>query len=96
VKSQAGSHPEEFSLHQNYPNPFNPSTTIRYGLPRASQVTLTVYNALGQQVARLVNEQQPAGYHDAVFNANELASGVYFYKLQAGDFVQTKKLLLLK
>jgi hypothetical protein len=96
VNEPSGGLPAMFSLHQNYPNPFNPSTTLRYALPQTAFVTLTVYNTLGQQVAQLVNEQQQAGYHDAVFNANELASGVYFYKLQAGDFVQTKKLLLLK
>ncbi|MEK9135940.1 MAG: T9SS type A sorting domain-containing protein [Bacteroidota bacterium] len=88
--------PTEFSLSQNYPNPFNPSTTIRYGLPRTSFVTLTVYNALGQQVAQLVNEQQQTGYHDVVFRGDHLASGVYFYRLQADDFVASKKLLFLK
>jgi hypothetical protein len=81
---------------QNYPNPFNPSTTIRYDLPHNSFVNLTVYNKLGQQVTKLVNEQQPAGYHDVVFRGDGLASGVYFYRIQAGDFVASKKLLLLK
>jgi hypothetical protein len=88
--------PTQTQLLQNYPNPFNPWTTIRYALPQASFVTLTVYNALGQQVAQLVNEQQQGGYHDAVFRGDGLASGVYFYRMQAGNFVQTKKLLLLK
>jgi hypothetical protein len=85
-----------YSLSQNYPNPFNPTTTIRYGLPHNSFVTLTVYNTLGQQVAQLVNEQQQAGYHDAMFRGDGLASGVYFYRIQAGDFVAGRKLLLLK
>ena len=88
--------PTEFVLEQNYPNPFNPSTTIRYALPHASFVTLTVYNTLGQQVAQLVNEQQQAGYHDVVFRGDGLASGVYFYRLQASSFVDVKKLLILK
>jgi photosystem II stability/assembly factor-like uncharacterized protein len=87
---------KDFQLSQNYPNPFNPSTNIRYGLPYTSFVTLTVYNTLGQQVARLVDEQQQAGYHDVVFRGDGLASGVYFYRIQAGDFVASKKLLLLK
>lgn len=88
--------PERTIIEQNYPNPWNPSTTIRYGLPHVSFVTLTVYNTLGQQVAQLVNEQQPAGYRDVVFHGDGLASGVYFCRLQAGDFVASKKLLLLK
>ncbi len=88
--------PTHFSLSKNYPNPFNPSTSIRYGLPLASFVTLTVYNTLGQEVTQLVNGEQQAGYHDVVFRGDGLASGVYFYRLQAGDFVASKKLLLLK
>lgn len=88
--------PKTFELSQNYPNPFNPSTTLRYGLPHASFVTLTVYNTLGQQVAQLVNEQQQAGYHEVVFRGDGLASGVYFYRLDAGSFTSVKKLLLLK
>jgi photosystem II stability/assembly factor-like uncharacterized protein len=88
--------PNSPELEQNYPNPFNPSTTIRYGLPHSSHVTLTVYNTLGQQVAQLVNEQQQAGFHDAVFLGDGLASGVYFYRLQAGDYTSTRKLLLLR
>jgi hypothetical protein len=88
--------PKEFSLSQNYPNPFNPVTLIRYGLPLRTDVTLTVYNTLGQQVTNLVNETQEAGYHEAKFTGNNLASGVYFYRLQAGDFVQTRKFLLVR
>ena len=88
--------PQSVSLHQNYPNPFNPSTTIRYGLPSRSHVVLTVYNTLGQQVATLVQGEQEAGFHEAVFDASGLASGVYLYRLQAGDFLQTKRLLLLR
>ena len=88
--------PSVFSLSQNFPNPFNPSSNIRYGLPLTSFVTLTVYNTLGQQVAQLVNEQQQAGYHEVVFRGDGLASGVYFYRLDAGSFTSVKKLLLLK
>jgi hypothetical protein len=88
--------PRGFDLSQNYPNPFNPSTTIRYGLRSRSHVTLTVYNALGQQVATLVQGEQEAGFHEVVFDASGLASGVYLYRLQAGDFVQTRGLLLQK
>ena len=85
-----------YALHQNYPNPFNPSTTIRYGLPSRSHVVLTVFNTLGQQVAMLVEGEQEAGYHEVKFEAGGLASGVYFSRLQAGDFLQTRKLLLTK
>ncbi len=88
--------PEEFVLIQNYPNPFNPSTTIRYGLPAKARVVLFVYNTLGQIVSRLVDEEQEAAYHEVQFDATGLSSGVYFYKLRAGDFVATKRFLLLK
>jgi photosystem II stability/assembly factor-like uncharacterized protein len=88
--------PDNFSLSQNYPNPFNPITTIRYALPHTSFVTLSVFNLLGQRVSQLVNEQQQAGYHDVVFRGDELAIGVYFYRIQVGNFVASKKLLLLK
>lgn len=88
--------PAGFTLSQNYPNPFNPTTTIRYALPHRSHVLLTVYNTLGQQVATLVNGDVDAGYHSVQFNANNLASGVYFYRLQAGSFVETRHLLLLR
>ncbi len=87
--------PLVYSLSQNYPNPFNPSTTIRYGLPHKSAVQLTVFNTLGQEVARLVNGEMQAGNHEARFVASGLSSGVYFYRLRAGDFVETKKLLLV-
>jgi hypothetical protein len=88
--------PQTFTLEQNYPNPFNPTTTIRYGLPNRSHVTLTVFNTLGQQVSLLRNAEQEAGYHDVELDGTNLASGLYFYKIQAGDFVATKRLLLLR
>jgi hypothetical protein len=88
--------PAAYEVMQNYPNPFNPSTRIRYGLPQKSQVTLSVFNTLGQEVANLVHGDYEAGYHETTFDASGLSSGVYFYRLKAGDFVQTKKLLILR
>ena len=88
--------PGLFLLEQNYPNPFNPSTTIRYGLPSRSHVTLTVVNTLGQEVATLVQGEQEAGFHEAVFDATGLASGVYLYRLTAGSYVETRKLVLVR
>jgi hypothetical protein len=88
--------PVSFNLDQNYPNPFNPTTTIRYALPAMSFVTLSVFNALGQQVAVLVNDTQDPGYHEVRFDGGSLASGVYFYRLKAGAFIQTRKMLLLE
>jgi hypothetical protein len=88
--------PASFALEQNYPNPFNPTTVIQYSLPRATAVTLRVYNLLGQEVRTLVNGNQPAGQHSVEFDATSLASGVYLYKLEAGTFVATRKLLLLR
>jgi hypothetical protein len=87
---------ERFALHQNYPNPFNPSTRISFSIPRSSSVTLKVYDLLGREVATLVNEQVSPGAYERTFSAEGLAGGVYFYKLQAAGFVQTKKLLLLR
>jgi len=85
-----------FALYQNYPNPFNPSTKISYDVPKASQVVLTVFDVLGQEVATLVNETQAPGSHTVTFNASRFASGLYFYRLSAGSSVQTRKMLLLK
>ncbi len=88
--------PKEYALYQNYPNPFNPSTVIRYDLPKAVRVTLKIYNLLGQEVVALVDEFQAAGRHLTGFDASRVPSGVYFYHLQAGNFVDTKKMLVLK
>ncbi len=85
-----------FSLEQNYPNPFNPSTSIQYQVSSISNVSLKVYDVLGNEVATLVNEEKPAGNYEVEFNASQLTSGIYFYKLQAGSFVETKKMILLK
>ncbi len=83
-------------LEQNYPNPFNPSTTIKYDLPRDSRVSLKLFNILGQEVATLVNEEQKAGYRSVDWNASNYASGVYFYRLEAGGFSSVKRMLLVK
>ncbi|HUI64968.1 MAG TPA: glycosyl hydrolase family 18 protein [Bacteroidota bacterium] len=96
VPPVARSLPEGYELYANYPNPFNPSTTIRYRLAERAQVSLTVSNALGQVVARLVDETQGAGVHEARFDGSALASGVYFYRIRAGAFVQTKRLVLIR
>jgi len=94
--------PNEFSLSQNYPNPFNPSTTIRYSIPNViaseakQSVVLKVYDILGNVVATLVNENKAAGNYEVKYDASNLSSGIYFYKLQSGSFVQTKKFILIK
>ena len=90
------SSPNDFSLKQNYPNPFNPNTVIRYQLPVASQVSLKVFNVLGNEVAILVNDHKPAGNYTVDFNAANLSSGVYFYSLTAGSFTETRKFILMK
>ena len=88
--------PASYSLEQNYPNPFNPSTVIRYGLPRQSQVTLTVFSLLGQEVARLVRGKEEAGYHEVSFDARALPSGIYVCRIEAGNFMQSRKMMLVK
>jgi len=88
--------PEKFAIAQNYPNPFNAQTVINYTSPSASDVKICIYDILGCKVETLVNKQQPAGYHQTIWNADGFSSGIYFYKIQAGDYSETKKLLLLK
>ncbi len=88
--------PGEFQLIQNYPNPFNPTTTIGYALPTAGVVTLKIFNILGQEVQTLVDEKQAAGQYSVIFDAKNLASGIYFYRLNAGNFVQTRKAILMR
>jgi hypothetical protein len=85
-----------FNLQQNYPNPFNPSTTIYFSIPTEEFVNLKVFNALGQEVANLVNEEKPAGSYSVPFDASTLTSGIYFYKISAGSFAETKKMILMK
>ena len=88
--------PADFTLHQNYPNPFNPGTKIKFVIPNSSFVNLKVYNVLGKETATLVNEERPAGNYEVEFEASSLPSGVYFYQLRAGSFIQTKKMILLR
>jgi hypothetical protein len=88
--------PVHYSLSQNYPNPFNPSTVISYGLPRSSHVLLEVYDGLGKLVETLVEKNHEPGQYQVRLDAEGLAAGVYYYRLMAGDFVSTKKLLLIK
>ncbi|MFA7418666.1 MAG: T9SS type A sorting domain-containing protein [Melioribacteraceae bacterium] len=88
--------PSKYALNQNYPNPFNPSTIINYQLPEAGQVTLKVYDVLGNEVSTLVNEFKQAGVYNAKFSNSQLSSGIYFYKLQVGNFVSVKKMMLAK
>ena len=88
--------PKSFALDQNYPNPFNPATTLRFSLPKTANVKLVVYDLQGRQVAVLVDGQRPAGVHEVVWEAAGLASGLYFYRIQAGDYIATKKMMLIK
>ena len=88
--------PKEYSLYQNYPNPFNPTTTIKFDLPKDGLITLGIFDILGRRITTLVNEPRSAGSYEQIFNASSLASGVYVYKLQAGDLFSSKKMILLK
>ena len=88
--------PTAYDLSQNYPNPFNPTTEFEYSLAKAGQVNVSVFNLLGQKVADLVNTNQKAGKYRVTWNADNLPSGVYFYRLEAGSFSMTRKMLLLK
>ena len=88
--------PTVFSLSQNYPNPFNPTTVIHYTVPKTSLVNLSVFNLLGQEVKTLVNEEKSPGEYEVRFDGSNLPSGIYFYRLVAGDFVKTMKMLLMK
>jgi hypothetical protein len=96
VKEDNADIPKVFSLEQNYPNPFNPRTGIRYSVPGVSDVKLTVFDILGREVAVLVNERKPAGRYEVTFDASDLASGMYVYRLTAGRSVDTKTMLLVK
>ncbi|MBK7230423.1 MAG: T9SS type A sorting domain-containing protein [Ignavibacteriales bacterium] len=96
VEEKYNSIPEKFSLTQNYPNPFNPSTKISWQSPVSGHHSLKIYDVLGSEVATLVNQEQNAGNYNVDFNAKHLSSGVYFYQLKSGEFIQTKKMVLLK
>ena len=85
-----------FELNQNYPNPFNPETTIRFQIPQSGNVSLNVYDVLGRKIATLVDEYKLAGKYEVIFNGKELASGVYFYRLQSGNFIAEKKIVLIE
>jgi hypothetical protein len=88
--------PKNYSLYQNYPNPFNANTIVPFALPTASKINLTVYNIMGRKVLTVADGWYDAGTHRVLFDASRLASGVYFYQLKAGDFVNVRKLVLLK
>jgi hypothetical protein len=97
VDAQLPKTPTEFALFQNYPNPFNPSTAIRYHVPKRTQVTLKIYDTMGHEVAELMNgKQHEPGAYDIVWDARGLTSGVYFYRISAGDFTSVRKLILMK
>ncbi len=87
--------PEEFILSENSPNPFTTQTTVTYGLPQTADVRLAVYDVLGREVATLVNARQPAGWHEAIFQADELPAGIYFVRMRAGDFAATHRMTLV-
>ncbi|MFQ5640549.1 MAG: T9SS type A sorting domain-containing protein [bacterium] len=96
IEQQDGQIPDAFRLQQNYPNPFNPATTFAFTIPKAAKVQLTVFDLLGREVARVVDERLPAGSHSIQWQAGDLPSGAYYYKLTAGEFTNAKKLILLK
>ena len=96
VNNMEAAVPGKYELYQNYPNPFNPSTVISWQLPVKSHVLLKVYNVLGKEVSTLVNEVKPVGKYKVIFNAGNLASGVYFYRLITDSFSKTKKMILLR
>lgn len=96
VEEASNNLPTGFALEQNYPNPFNPSTKISYKLPVSSNVTLKVFNSLGEEVRTLIDEQKEAGNYELEFNAENIPSGIYFYQLKTGTFIQTKKMMLMK
>ena len=88
--------PVSYSLSQNYPNPFNPSTLIKYSVPENGFVRLSIYNLVGEEISVLVNETVDAGFYEVAFNAANLSSGTYYYRLQAGNTIQVKKMVLLR
>ncbi len=95
-KSEDISLPREYSLSNNYPNPFNPVTRIEFALPEAGMTRLIIYDIVGREIAILLDGEMDAGFHNVTWNANEVASGIYFYRLTSGTFADTKKMVLLK
>jgi len=96
VNEGSSDQPTDYSLYQNYPNPFNPITTIRYELPQDGQVTIDIFDILGQKVKTVLNEFKNAGRYETVFSSTGLASGVYIYQLRVNEFITSKKMLLVK
>ena len=96
VEQESKGLPQDFVLFKNYPNPFNPTTTIEYALSHAADDSLIIYNLLGEEVTRLITGRQNAGYHEVTWNASNVSSGIYFYRLQAIDSVQTRTMALLR
>jgi hypothetical protein len=96
VRNISSEIPESYSLMQNYPNPFNPTTVIKWSLKEAAFVTLKIYDVMGREVGTYVNEKLNIGIYETTFDGSDLSSGVYYYKLQAGNFTDTKKMMLIK
>ncbi len=96
IEVEVNNMPVQFSLEQNYPNPFNPITTINFTIPKEGLVTITIYNAIGQEIQKLVNEIKQSGNYTLNFDALSLPGGIYFYRMHAGNFLETKKMILLK
>ncbi|HPN39053.1 MAG TPA: T9SS type A sorting domain-containing protein, partial [Melioribacteraceae bacterium] len=94
--SEVNVNPTTFNLSQNYPNPFNPSTTINFSIPKSTNVKITIFNAIGKEIAVLVNGNFESGEHNVVWNADNVSSGMYFYKMEAGNFTSTKKMMLIR
>jgi hypothetical protein len=95
VKEEGGI-PTEFSVSQNYPNPFNPTTRIEFALPKRGRTKIVLYDLLGREIQTLTNKELEAGYNETTVDADNLPTGVYFYRIQSGDFIQTRKMILLK
>jgi hypothetical protein len=96
VEEEQETPPTEFKLEQNFPNPFNPATTIKYAVPIRSNVLIKIYNIVGEEVAKLVNEEKEQGWYSLVFESSGLASGIYIYRMQAGNYISTRKMTLIK
>ncbi len=96
IKNSYGTLPAAYSLMQNYPNPFNPSTTIQFAMPKEGRVSIKIYNILGKHIATLIDGFQYAGYHEVTLNLDTYSSGIYFYQMKIGSFLETKKMMLMK